>query len=632
MAPRLGLRPGTTGRPIVARTNAFTMSWTRPAGNKGYVYHYDGTLYPIVHPTTIAIAKECTSRSVRPTLGKIIVNVDTTIGVILPVNNLDNICAEYLHLRNIRELGKQHVPQLRLFLRGVKVDITLPGHSSKRSKTIKDVIFNVGEEKFEKDGEKISVVEHFARAHQYTIRGGSLGVKLGNDGLFPTSVCKTVQQIYKVKTSCSAVREANESPQNRSSPDVVREALEFSPRDPRERLGAIGAGWQQLQYTESIFLSGAGITVDPQPLVINGRILPSPTIGFGNSEKLSPQRQGVWDIMRRKFVEPARLEGYWTIVDFANADPVVLNTFVSDLRQCMSERGMNVDHPHDFVRGTPNPNTIPAVLREAGRNAKALMILVILPESAPQPYREVKRFGDITQGVVTQCVKWSRKLANDAQNRKANQYYNNLLLKINAKLGGVNYIPMGNAMAFLSKSATMIIGADVSHPAPGSSFPSISSLVASVDSRFSRYTASIRLQARRTEVIEKFSEMFKIALQKFHKRNQTLPVRIFVFRDGVSEGEFQIIIDKEVASMRGVLEEEYGKDTQRWPELNFIIVGKRHHFRFFADRDGQDPKGNGNLYSGFVVDRGSDEQKHLDYFRNHFSDINKRFTDSMYFV
>lgn len=42
------------------------------------------------------------------------------------------------------------------------------------------------------------------------------------------------------------------------------------------------------------------------------------------------------------------------------------------------------------------------------------MILVILPESAATVYRDVKRFGDITVGVVTQCVVGYKKLYNVA--------------------------------------------------------------------------------------------------------------------------------------------------------------------------------------------------------------------------
>ena len=72
--------------------------------------------------------------------------------------------------------------------------------------------------------------------------------------------------------------------QNRSSPDVVREALAFSPPDPRRRLEAITAGWTELRYERSEFLLGAGIQVNPEPLRVNGRILPPPEIKFKNDK------------------------------------------------------------------------------------------------------------------------------------------------------------------------------------------------------------------------------------------------------------------------------------------------------------------------------------------------------------
>lgn len=43
-------------------------------------------------------------------------------------------------------------------------------------------------------------------------------------------------------------------------------------------------------------------------------------------------------------------------------------------------------------------------LTRVARESGAQMILVILPDSAAHIYREVKRFGDVTEGVPTQCV------------------------------------------------------------------------------------------------------------------------------------------------------------------------------------------------------------------------------------
>ena len=57
-------------------------------------------------------------------------------------------------------------------------------------------------------------------------------------------------------------------------------------------MGIIEAGWQQLQYSQSAFLVGAGISVTPMPIAVHGRVLPRPEIIFGRSNKISLQVSG----------------------------------------------------------------------------------------------------------------------------------------------------------------------------------------------------------------------------------------------------------------------------------------------------------------------------------------------------
>lgn len=59
----------------------------------------------------------------------------------------------------------------------------------------------------------------------------------------------------------------------------------------------------------------------------------------------------------------------------------------------------------------------------------------------------------------------------------------------------------------------IILGADVSHPGPGSQLPSIASVVASFDRNACQYAASISVQSSRVEVIENFSEMFLVCMR-----------------------------------------------------------------------------------------------------------------------
>ena len=56
----------------------------------------------------------------------------------------------------------------------------------------------------------------------------------------------------------------------------------------------------------------------------------------------------------------------------------------------------------------------------------------------------------------------------------------------------------------------MIAGADVSHPSPNSTLPSVASVVASWDRDLSRYTACIGVQSPRQEIIEDLGNMFDV--------------------------------------------------------------------------------------------------------------------------
>ena len=72
------------------------------------------------------------------------------------------------------------------------------------------------------------------------------------------------------------------------------------------------------------------------------------------------------------------------------------------------------------------------------------------------------------------------------------------------------------------------MGADVNHPAPGDSLrPSFCSVIASMDSRACRYSASLRAQGPRVEIISDLEamtvELFKVPLPHSYLTPGILP-------------------------------------------------------------------------------------------------------------
>ncbi len=71
--------------------------------------------------------------------------------------------------------------------------------------------------------------------------------------------------------------------------------------------------------------------------------------------------------------------------------------------------------------------------------------------------------------------------------------------QINTKLGGVNVTLLGkgtDAIPVVGGRPFMILGADITHPTPGSEEPSIAALVGSLDPSATRFACRINMQAR----------------------------------------------------------------------------------------------------------------------------------------
>ena len=68
-------------------------------------------------------------------------------------------------------------------------------------------------------------------------------------------------------------------------------------------------------------------------------------------------------------------------------------------------------------------------------------------------------------------------------------------------------------------------------------------------------------------------------LETFKAKNNLVPKRIIMFRDGVSETQFTQVLSKELRAMRDActsLHQNYK------PAMTFICVQKRHHTRSVA--------------------------------------------------
>jgi len=202
------------------------------------------------------------------------------------------------------------------------------------------------------------------------------------------------------------------------------------------------------------------------------------------------------------------------------------------------------------------------------------------------------------------------------------QLAHNLLLKINSKLGGTNQIIsstfLKNSLPFMFKEPIMFIGADVTHVTPGDKVqehPSIAAVVASVDVKASVYKVKVKLQygGQVFEVIKDLELMVRQLLLEFHRFSRgTKPTRLVYFRDGVSEGQFEEVVLKELTAIQKACK-SLG-DGSYQPNITFIVAQKRHNTRLFPHNEADGVGKMRNVPPGTVVDTIITHPTEMSYF------------------
>jgi hypothetical protein len=416
------------------------------------------------------------------------------------------------------------------------------------------------------------------------------------------------------------------------------EMIRFAARRPHQNAESItGDGLQVTKIMPvanslNVALSKFGIKVDPQLLTVPGRILQAPELQY-KTRSCRPNA-GAWNLDPRQlgdkpFRHVPKALGAWNIlvINSGNRDtimggPNALKAHLELFRQALDSYGLK-----------PGPVQPPATLNVAFNDLQnkdfdkiqkqiieALktqfktppnFLFVLLPSDNATLYDSIKYVCDCQLGIPNICnigQKFSKE-------RGQMQYFANVAMKFNQKLGGVNHTVDTKQLSPLDPQ-TIVFGIDVTHPSPGSSesAPSIAGVVASVDAVFSQYPASMRVQKGRVEMVQGLEEMIIERLQLWSKRNQKrFPNKVIVYRDGVSEGQYRLVLEHELPAFEKAFDKLYGAKAKH-PKISIVIVGKRHHTRFYPTRLEDTDGKTGNPMPGTVVDRGVTGEKLFDFF------------------
>ena len=339
--------------------------------------------------------------------------------------------------------------------------------------------------------------------------------------------------------------------------------IKFAVKKPGDRLKGINNGLKMLNWSADPYLKHYGLKIDPNQIQTNARVLPPPKLQFGNAV-VEPGTSGRWDLRGKKFLSPntAPLVSWGVTViqstqHQAQIQPPQVQAFIKAFVQGYRAHGGTVNNETPLIHpGHPNvPKAIELLFFAVGNkhNIRPQMLLIILPNKSAEVYLRIKKSCDCRWGVQSQCVQGMQAM------KASPQYISNVLMKFNAKLGGTTNRVVTKGPGGHFSRPTLVIGADVSHAAPGIGAPSYAAMTVSMDKFAARYAAGVQTNGFRVEMIStrNLKDMLTPLIRQWtsHVAGGRLPDHIYYFRDGVSEGQFVNVLRNEVADIKEILKE-----------------------------------------------------------------------------
>ncbi|KAG0358543.1 Eukaryotic translation initiation factor 2C, partial [Gamsiella multidivaricata] len=420
-------------------------------------------------------------QSVRPGQNGLYANIDIASTAFIKGGNAASLMAEVQNVRNIADLRNLHRRQfvdLQRHFKGCSFTVNHRGGAHKRKYKVSQVSMMPADKVFfeqETNGgakKKVSIPEYYTAAYKLKLQYPflpCLGVK-GRDGplYFPAEICNIVP---------------GRRYQKKLNEEQTAAMIRTTCIKPDQRAVKIKNLLPLLDFDRNRYLKGFQMEISKEMTTVPARVLAPPDVMYRGGVSVRPS-YGSWQLNpSRKMVQGSTLSS-WGVLIYEREDRLrrdAVQHFIRELNATLVENGMDVRQrapPVMYAAAGSLEKNVESMIARIQEQFKAppQLILVVMPSKC-QTYSAIKTYCETVHriGVMTQCA-LSRNVL-----RANKQYCGNIGLKINAKLGGMNNNLKGTAIPFLSQKPTMIIGADVTHPAPGETKPSIVAVVASMD-------------------------------------------------------------------------------------------------------------------------------------------------------
>ncbi|XP_017494677.1 PREDICTED: protein argonaute-2-like, partial [Rhagoletis zephyria] len=418
------------------------------------------------------------------------------------MTTVDRFVKTYLGLDRLdATLSEVQLKQASKLLRGLKVKTTHTGEEqffiidclSSETPTTHTFKMPSDDDQSSGGGKSISVREHFQSRYNMTLLPNlnlvkTTAGKKGGDGGY---------KIHLPMEKCHFVE--HQFINDLKLPTMLQtELIELSSSPPNIYFAQVAKFAELISQIDPPLLGHFGLQLTTLPAKVPARVLDLPPV---------LDNQGT-------FYRVAEPPEQWAVVCFdLSLTSHQLTGFIESMREVAKGRGMKLCKPFPITTvEIKDCYSIFNCFDNMRILTRVSFVVFILPSFCPEMpngevYKAVKYFSDTEVDFISQCVR--------AEKAKAppKGYFENVLDKINAKIGGINtavsedYLK-GLLLPFEVKE-TMLVGIDVNHPGQFDKIAaSIAAAVGTSDSTMTAYSCSVRVQEKfHSEAVEHIGEM-----------------------------------------------------------------------------------------------------------------------------
>jgi aubergine-like protein len=324
---------------------------------------------------------------------------------------------------------------------------------------------------------------------------------------------------------------------------IMKEVGNYTRASPEKRQKSLQAFVKNIQANPEAHqqLINWGLTLPKAPLLMEARVLDPETIRFGNGYKEVVNAKGDWGRSAcSKPVLTAVPLSKWALV-FMDKNKTAVQNFNKIMMQQGPKMGISVANPKVVALPNDKTETYLKAMKEL-IDPSVQLVLAVVPAQKADRYAAIKKLCCIDKPVASQVV-CLKTISNE---KRLTSVVQKIVLQINSKLGGELWA------CLTPYKNLMVVGIDVFHDKARKS-GSIAGLVASVNDSLSRYYSTAVFQKQGQEIVDCLKSAFNDALLNYFDVNHRFPDHVVVFRDGVGDGQLDMVRDYESEQFRAAL-------------------------------------------------------------------------------